>query len=125
MAKIATSRRRLLSSLILTVVAFPSTSAMSTRREGVTALLPHLHAARLIGSHYLALVPQERSAARLSESVFGDIDAAVDGPDALAHLRRLVDARRHRDFSTGDTVILNGWLLARTEARLCALSTLL
>lgn len=121
----AISRRRLLSSLILTVIAVPPTSAMLAKRDGVTALLPHLHAARLIGSHYLALVPQERSATRLSESVFGDIDAAVDGPDALACLRALVDARRRRDFSTGDTVILNGWLLARTEARLCALSTFL
>jgi hypothetical protein len=35
----------------------------------------------------------------------------------------LADRRRH-DFAAGDTVIIGGWILARTEARLCALATL-
>jgi hypothetical protein len=51
--------------------------------------------------------------------------ADVDGgPQMLAHLRRLIDMKRRHDFSIGNTVTVDGWLLARTEARLCALATL-
>ena len=40
--------------------------------------------------------------------------------DALRTLHRL-DARVRGEFASGTTVQLNGWVLSRTEARLCAL----
>jgi hypothetical protein len=86
-------------------------------------LLPHRDAARRIGWRYLAVAPEERSTPLLRRLLFDGADVDV-GPEVLAHLRRLIDMKRRHDFSTGNTVIFDGWLLARTEARLCALATL-
>lgn len=53
-------------------------------------------------------------------------------PDAAAHLlarldgvegntvRSRVDALRKEDFAAGRVVVINGWVLARTEAEACA-----
>jgi len=39
-------------------------------------------------------------------------------------LRRWVDESQRRDFALGHTVIVNKWILSRTEANLCALIAL-
>jgi hypothetical protein len=46
----------------------------------------------------------------------------VDGisPDRASLLQRL-DAQVRDDFASGTTIALDGWVLSRTEARLCAL----
>jgi hypothetical protein len=45
----------------------------------------------------------------------------LEGPD----LRSAIATRLRRDFEERDTVRLHGWVLGRTEARLCALCALL
>ncbi len=68
---------------------------------------------RRLGEIYLARHPQERDMPHLLRSLIG------------AHVRR----RRPnslfesigRDWTTHDVALLDGWLLARTEARVCAL----
>ena len=40
---------------------------------------------------------------------------------AIGQLRDSLEARIRRDFVRGDIVQLQGWVLSRTEARLCAL----
>jgi hypothetical protein len=42
-------------------------------------------------------------------------------PDELAATLHRLDARVRGEFASGTTVQLNGWVLSRTEARLCAL----
>jgi hypothetical protein len=37
---------------------------------------------------------------------------------------RWLRARCRQDFARGDTVLIDGWVLARTECRLCALVAL-
>ena len=59
---------------------------------------------RDIGEQYRRLVPDESDWMRLS----GPISALV-----------------RRDFETGRTVLVNGWVLSVTEARQCALFSLL
>jgi hypothetical protein len=76
---------------------------------------------RALGHRYLALVPQERDTTLLARTLFGP-DYAV--PGSLAEARRRIVASRDRDFAAGDTVVVDGWILARTEARLCALCVL-
>jgi hypothetical protein len=44
-------------------------------------------------------------------------------PDS--RIRDQLDQLVLADFARGDTVLLDGWLLARTEARQCALCSLL
>jgi hypothetical protein len=117
-------RRDVLSSLALSLLATSWPSAAFSGRDAASELLPHADAARLIGERYLVLVPEERSARRLHHALFGNTDTGDTKHQTLARLRELIDTRRRHDFTVGNTVILDGWLLARTEARLCALSVL-
>jgi hypothetical protein len=116
-------RRVILSSLALSLVV-TSTASSASGRASLAALLSHLPAARLVGRHYLSLVPEERSAAALRRVLFDGADLEDGRPAGLERLRAHVHARRRQDFAAGDTLVVGGWLIARTEARLCALSVL-
>jgi hypothetical protein len=77
---------------------------------------------RSLGQAYLSLHAHERGAAALSKL----LGSALMFPTAREHtadqgLDTLLSAKLRRDFEQRDTVILNGWILSRTEARLCAL----
>ena len=68
-------------------------------------------AAANVGRRYLRAHPEDRE--------FGDVAALLArsmGGDALAGIRRAVA----RDFRTQRVVVVDGWVLSRTEARLCA-----
>lgn len=72
----------------------------------------------VVGRAYLARFPHESSPALLKRSLGG---GRTMGPaDALA----AAAARRSGDFARGDTVMVGGWLMARSEARACALAAL-
>jgi hypothetical protein len=107
--------------------AFPSSGFASTgmgavRSPGAAPLerwlgewLPDAAAARAIGDVYLAQVPD---AARRTR----DLGRLLrDQPDADA-CRALLRERRSRDFGTDAIVLIDGWVLAATEAQLCALA---
>jgi hypothetical protein len=63
----------------------------------------HPESAAVIGRAYLEIAPDDAAASRLLP---GDHDALRE---------RIVD-----DFASGRTVRIDGWILAVTEARLCA-----
>lgn len=72
---------------------------------------------RAIGAEYRRQTPPERTAAQLDAAIRRSIGAQrpwpwSPAPTALA----VVQA----DFAAGDTLLVNGWLLSRTEARVCA-----
>jgi hypothetical protein len=67
---------------------------------------------RAIGVQYRRLVPAENDRIRLRAAIL-----AVREPSIAASVRR--------DFDAGRTVLLNGWVLSATEARQCALFSLL
>ncbi len=117
------SRRHTLSSLVLSCLSTIPLPTAALQRNPAADLLPHVDAARLIGQRYLQFAPEERSETRLREAVFGAPHSG-QAASTTERLRQLIDERRRHDFATGNTVILDGWLLARTEARLCALATL-
>jgi hypothetical protein len=104
---------------------WPFAQAPLSTGERLAGLLGH-ESARVIGREYLRLVPSEASAdlvtARLVERLPGGSRAvAAAGDDRLLELvlRATVE-----DFESLRTVELHGWVLARTEARLCALAAL-
>ena len=70
-------------------------------------------AARRLGEHYLGAHPGEADPAFLLEASLG--------PGDLAGARDRFARRRRAEFEHGDTVELAGWVVARCEARLCAL----
>lgn len=82
----------------------------------------HEGSARAVGERYLALMPQERDQALLRRALFGSgASGRSPSPEAL---RLQISALRERDFTTGDTVMIDGWMMARSEARLCAMTAL-
>lgn len=64
-----------------------------------------------LGAIYLASNPQERNRERLSRLL------SMDGTSSVAS--RLIE-HIARDWSEHDVTMVDGWLLARTEARICA-----
>ena len=118
------TRRRLLRSLLygFGATAFVPIALRSTQPAGSGPLrdwlrewLPDTAAARAIGDAYLADNPdaaqRTRALARLLRRQ----------PDAAA-CRALLHDRRSRDLRADDIVVIDGWVLAATEAQLCALA---
>lgn len=100
----------------------PSTSP----GERLRGLLAHEDSARLIGRAYLRVAPTEARpdvlTALVAERLPGGRRALDDaGGDDL---RELVARGTARDFAEERTVVVDGWVLSCTEARLCALAAL-
>lgn len=74
-------------------------------------------AARALGFRYLEQRPDERDLSFLHAATLA---GAGEGRRSVESLR----ARFRDDFRRGDTVLIDGWVLARTECRLCALVAL-
>ena len=93
--------------------------ASLARPELLAAMGPEL--VRTLGTRYRALTPGERDAAALR-------DAILDSRPTAARLfgaRHPVADLVRDDFARGRTVVVDGWILAATEARQCALFSLL
>jgi len=98
----------------------PAVTADATAaRDALVALVTRPDAADEIGRSYLALHPEEADADALVAALAppgSAVERARGGALARAMRRRV-----HDDFARGDIVELDGWQLARSEARLCAL----
>jgi hypothetical protein len=79
----------------------------------------------VVGREYLALAPGEADARDLTALIAARLPG---GHRALARdtgrLRATVDRCVRADFAAGRVVTVDGWILAATEARLCALAAL-
>lgn len=86
-----------------------------------------LQAARLIGRAYLRETPNEADADLLfklivkGDPILGSCLNALSNDQHIAILRKRIS----QDFDLENTVYVDGWVLSRTEARLCALCALL
>ena len=76
--------------------------------------------ARAIGICYLREYP-ERSDRRL---LLADLGLAGPGAHDVPSLRRHLHDVQQQDFIAGNTVMVNRWILSRTEASVCALVAL-
>ena len=126
-------RRPLLAALAAAGVAMlgeraaarPAMEAESALAARLAALPRHGASAAAIGRAYLRLAPEEAVKPLLAALVAADaapparLLAARDG-----ELRRILAAAQREDFRAGRTVSVRGWLLSRTEVRLCALAAL-
>jgi hypothetical protein len=93
----------------------------------LTGVLSRPASAARVGRAYLRAHPAEASAARL-------LDGLTAGwPERGAQLERLSTAQLRRrlraavraDFAAGRTVVVRGWVLAASEARLLGLAALI
>jgi len=97
---------------------------LASRLKRVMAFDPH--SARAIYAAFVARAPAERD---LEDLVSGVI--ACDGLRSIpfatlsdADLRQHLMQRIRDDFGCGNTINLDGWVLSRTEVRLCGIIAL-
>lgn len=97
-----------ISALGAAVLSIPAREDAAAHPDLLSVLGPER--VRAIGAQYRRLVPAENDHLSLR--------AAILAP------RLSIAASVRRDFETGRTVLVNGWVLAATEARQCALCSL-
>jgi hypothetical protein len=90
-------------------------------------ILRHPDSACWLGRLYLEEKPREADAALLVTLIGAARGPALPpaSPAADEALRADLDERIRNDFIYGNMVAVDGWLLSLTEARLCALVSLL
>jgi hypothetical protein len=79
--------------------------------------------ARVLGAGYRALCPAESEPGVLARLILQRVAPAErsDGAPSRDWLLPALDRCVRAEFGAGDTVRVGGWILARSEARLCAL----
>jgi hypothetical protein len=86
------------------------------------ALLGGVRGMRDIGEAYRRAYPTEATAGALVAAIESDGEAAQASAGTVP---ALMHARVRADFDHGRTVVVRGWVLSVTEARQCALHSLL
>jgi hypothetical protein len=82
----------------------------------IDALISNKSSAAIIGQAYLHQFDNERSTAALASTLRENVMRLDRALSAEAVLRQV-----RLDFERGDVVNLHGWILSRTEGRICAL----
>jgi hypothetical protein len=77
---------------------------------------------RNTGTGYIQKTPAENDEDTLTKLLSGDSNIRKSSDEAAIH--QYLDEKVRRDFETGNTVLVNGWILSVTEARQCALYSL-
>lgn len=90
----------------------------------LTRLFSDLEIPKALGRRYLEVYPSDSNRAELLRDLFPP-DLRSPTARNLNHLKRYLVSRRERDFQEECSVLLDGWVLARTEARVCALIALM
>ena len=110
--------------LMLTGEASAHEKALGQR---ILALLHDPESAGVIGKAYLQLRPQEADFGLLAASLVGnqDIRGSHGSLTGRAALNSAFQVAHRLDFEKNELVVIGGWFLTRSEARLCALAHLL
>lgn len=123
-------RRNFLGALLLFLSApsiVKSTRAPERLPVAAIVLLRTLHdlaAAKVIGDAYLTKHPEERNPRILVRALMTQSGIRTADLVTKGQAQSLLQRKRHFDFTAGDTVVLDGWILGRSECRLCALAAL-
>lgn len=130
------TRRRLLTALAALTAASACGAERLLARSIPTPQSNDIAAARLagiftapgsaavIGREYLASVPHEADPALLVPLVCPALPARDLAELPRHELYQMVTERHVGDFAQSRTVSVGGWILSRTEARVCALAAL-
>ena len=117
--------------LVGSVVPFVGCSSSPTRLERILSLPAALatindpETIAALGRSYLTAVPNENSSEKLMDKLLLDVEENIIAKNTdEAVLMELLNQKVLSDFEKGETVILDGWVLSKTEARQCALFSL-
>ena len=103
-------------------------SSVADKSWAVPGLLSHICDAKTlkeIGNDYRHKYPGESNEEQLARLLLEDRDhkiIPVNTEDAF--IRSLLENKIKRDFQVGNTVVIKGWVLSKTEAQQCALYSL-
>lgn len=120
-------RRRILGIIAATggaalVSSLPSLGRRLLLSESLLAVLSDPAGARDIGRAYLQQVPSEANGRQLVSLIAERYPRGMAAQVHVDEVREYLSNLAREDFAHGRTVELNGWVLSRTEARLCALA---
>lgn len=104
---------------MLSLSGFVQNSSVSSTSSIVARLFTHHESAINLGKHYLTLFPAEANYDWLMRQTLPK--STHSDSKTLKHALKI---QRQQDFYEGNTIMLEGWILSRTEARLCALLAL-
>jgi len=81
---------------------------------------------RKLGVFYLSQMPNEANKDVLKNIILENLEDTVlsDSPETEFLKNSIIEKIRY-DFITGNTLIVDGWILSKTEARQCALFSLI
>ena len=101
-------------------------NTVSPLSDSLSRLLHHPESARLIGAEYLRQNPEEGSIRILTQKISGTDTQYLAQGDLKGHRTEATSIGRQirDDFGHGRVTQIDGWYLAETEARICALFSL-
>src|SRR5688572_30200096 len=119
-----------LSAFTAVAVSFPLLDSCNAPVSGPTTTQPDFLSRlfdeitiRKTGQAYLQKTPAENQESKLIQLLTGN-DPIAGSSDERA-IQQYLDEKIKKDFEEGNTVMVNGWVLAVTEARQCALFSLI
>ncbi|HPW62864.1 MAG TPA: hypothetical protein PLJ13_11260, partial [Cyclobacteriaceae bacterium] len=74
-----------------------------------------------IGNSYIERVPRESKISAIEKQLLKAEAENPFNPSSEKSLQDFISEKSEHDFSTGQTIVLNGWVLSQTEARQCGL----
>ena len=77
---------------------------------------------KMTGTSYLQKIPAEENHNKLVQLLADNSPIAGSSDEKAIH--QYLEGRIKKDFDEGKTIIINGWVLSITEARQCALFSL-
>jgi hypothetical protein len=113
-------RGSMLGTAVLVLAVQIKTSRLSAKT--IQLVPPGYEAMIAIGLAYLDQVPDEADVARLRHLLA--LTTELSAMSLPAPERDRLAMQQLEDFRTGQTVQIQGWILSRTEVRLCALAAL-
>lgn len=95
--------------------------------RALSGVLRHQRSARVIGQAYLRSLPGSVDVEFLLDSMWRHEPGTYRSFHRLrtAEIKIIMQDKIRGDFAAGRTVIVRGWLLSQTEARLYAIAALL
>ena len=110
----------------LAIRHWPPSTPLAETPDDLVAWFAEPDEIRTIGEAYLATTEAEGDLSALIDRLppIFDAQGAMRGDVSAGEVHRQFGDRVEADFRNRDVAMLDGWVLARTEARLCALVVL-
>jgi hypothetical protein len=92
-------------------------------RQLLISLFSERHSVHAIAAAYLGTLARERASPEaLTQAILGHMSISSAAAMTVPAIRRIIAERIQLDFLCDNIVCIDGWMLSKTEACLCALA---